>query len=80
MSWNMNQKESNWQTVLDSGVDLAMLQEAKAPLAELADKFMVQEEVVPAVNSLPWRAVLACMANNDKYEFIPRRFPEAKDA
>ena len=37
LSWNMNQKASNWQTVLDSGVDVAMLQEAKASPIEMAD-------------------------------------------
>ena len=63
LSWNMNQKASNWQTVLDSGVDAAMLQEAKAPPAEIAGKFMVQQEVEPAVSSLPWRAVLSGIAN-----------------
>ena len=71
LSWNMNQKSSNWQTVLDSGVDVAMLQEAKAPPASLAGQFMVQKEVDAAVSNLPWRAVVAGMANNDKYEYIP---------
>ncbi len=69
LSWNMNQKTSNWQTVLDSGVDIAMLQEAKAPPAEMAGKFMVQQEVEPEVSTLPWRAVVAGIVNNDKYEF-----------
>ena len=73
LSWNMNQKVDNWQTVLDSGVDAAMLQEAKAPPAEIAGKFMFQQEVEPALSSLPWRALVAGLANNDKYEFIPIR-------
>ncbi len=71
LSWNMNQKPSNWQAVLDYDVDVALLQEAKAPPAELTGKFMVQQEVEPAVDSLPWRAVVAGIANNDKYEFTP---------
>ncbi len=71
LSWNMNQKVDNWKVVLDSGVDVAMLQEAKAPPAEMAGKFMVQQEVEPAVSSLSWRAVVAGISNNDKYEFIP---------
>jgi len=71
LSWNMNQKASNWQTVLDSGVDAAMLQEAKAPPVEMAGKLLVKEEVEPEVSNLPWRAIVAGLANNDKYDFIP---------
>ena len=71
LSWNMNQKVDNWQTALDSGVDVAMLQEAKSPPVELAGQFMVQEEVEPTVSSMHWRAIVAGLTNNDKYEFIP---------
>ena len=71
LSWNMNQKASNWQTVLDSGVDTAMLQESKAPPVEMAGKLLVKEEVEPEVRSLPWRAIVAGLANNDKYDFTP---------
>ena len=69
----MNQKASNWQTVLDSGVDAAMLQEAKAPPVEMAGKLLVKEELEPEVRSLPWRAIVAGLANNVKYDFTPIR-------
>ena len=71
LSWNMNQKVSNWQTVLDSGVDVEMLQEAKAPPAELAGKHMLQQNLEPAESKLPWRAIVAGVVNTDKFDFIP---------
>ena len=40
LSWNMNQKAANWQAVIDSAVDLAMLQEAKPPHKEIAERFI----------------------------------------
>ena len=40
ISWNMQQKVGNWQKVLDSGIDAAMLQEAIAPPDDLKDIFI----------------------------------------
>lgn len=71
LSWNMNQKVDNWQTVLDSGVDAAMLQEAKAPPEALADIFMFQQDKEAAENKLLWRAVAASIVNTDKLDFTP---------
>ena len=67
----MNQKASNWQTVLDSGVDVAMLQEAKAPPADLAGNFTVQQDLEIAESKLPWRAIVAGLVNTDKLDFTP---------
>jgi len=41
----MAQKAANWQSVLESGVDVAMLQEAKAPPEELRGRFIVDRWV-----------------------------------
>jgi len=71
LSWNMKQKASNWQVVLDSGVDLAMLQEAKDPPAELEGILIARHDVGLTENNLPWRAVVANLANNEKFELIP---------
>ena len=71
LSWNMNQKASNWQAVLDSGVDVAMLQEAKTPPAELADNVMVQQDLEVAESKLPWRVIVAGMVNSDMLDFNP---------
>ena len=71
LSWNMNQKVGNWQTVLDSGVDVAMLQEAKTPPAELAVNFTVQQDLEVAESKLPWRVIVAGMVSSDKLDFKP---------
>ena len=71
ISWNMNKKVANWQTVLDSGVDAAMLQEAKAPPAILKDKLFIDRDDDWTETGLPWRAVVAGIAASDKIEFMP---------
>ena len=71
LSWNMNQKAANWQAVLDSGVDVAMLQEAKAPPADLADNFTFQQNLESAERKLSWRAIVAGLVNTDKLDFTP---------
>ena len=71
LSWNMNQKANNWQVVLGSGVDIALLQEAKAPPVDLADKFMIQQDLEATVSKLPWRAIVAGLDNSGKFEFVP---------
>ncbi len=38
LSWNINQKEEAWDIVLNSGVDAALLQEAKEPPPEIAQE------------------------------------------
>jgi len=71
LSWNMRQKASNWQTVLDSGVDIAMLQEAKEPPVDLAGNFMFQKDLEITESKLLWRAIVAGLVNTDKLDFTP---------
>ncbi len=71
LSWNMNQKVSNWPIVLDSGVDVAMLQEAKTPPADLTDIFTVQQVLEVAECKLPWRSIVVGMVNSGKLDFKP---------
>ncbi len=71
LSWNMNQKADNWQTVLDCGVDVALLQEAKNPPVDMAGNLMIQQEAGPQESKLLWRAIVAGRAGTDKFDFIP---------
>jgi exonuclease III len=72
LSWNMNQKPANWQTVLESGVDVAMLQEAKVPSEELKGKFIADWEGEWAEESgSSWRAAVAGLAVSEKIKFVP---------
>jgi exonuclease III len=67
----MRQKASNWQAVLDSRVDAALLQEAKAPPDELMSKFIADWECEWANTGLPWRAAVAGLAESELIEFMP---------
>ena len=71
LSWNMNQKAANWQAVIDSAVDVAMLQEAKPPPKEIAESFILQQEADSAESKLPWRAMIAGAAESDSVEITP---------
>ncbi len=72
LSWNMAQKAANWQTVIESEVDVAMLQEAKEPLDELKSKFITDWEGDWAEESgSSWRAAVAGLAASEKIDFVP---------
>lgn len=47
ISWNIAQQQETWRRVLDLDADMALLQEAREPLADVADR--------PVVNPCPWR-------------------------
>ncbi|MDW7730426.1 MAG: hypothetical protein SCJ94_10560 [Bacillota bacterium] len=71
ISWNMKQKESNWQIVLDSEVDAAMLQEAKQPPSAMKDSFIVDREGEWTEPGLSWRAAVAGLKPLEKIDFTP---------
>lgn len=73
LSWNIKQKAFNWQTVLDSNVDVALLQEAKAPPDDLKNKFNLDREGNWYEPNLSWRAAVAGMVKSDQFEFEPIR-------
>lgn len=69
MSWNMQHQTNNWETVIASDVDVALLQEAKPPPAHLADKIAIDISGEHPALDLPWRA--AVVGLSDKVEFTP---------
>jgi exonuclease III len=71
LSWNIQQKADNWQTVFETGVDAAMLQEAKAPPDELKGKFMFDKKGEWAEPGSSWRAAVVGIAASEKIEFFP---------
>ena len=62
LSWNMNQKVSNWATVLDSGVDAALLQEAKPPPLQIAEQIDIDHEEGWGTTKHPWCAAVAVLS------------------
>ena len=69
MSWNMHQQHSNWATVLNSGVDVALLQEAKPPPLNLRKKISSDFEGIWGDSETFWCAAVAGLSN--RIEFIP---------
>ena len=47
VSWNIAQRAEAWEALLDSGVDIALLQEAPPPPASVRDRIQVDE--------MPWK-------------------------
>jgi len=48
VTWNINRQPEAWRTLLEGGIDIALLQEAVPPPADVADR--VELDVAP-----PWR-------------------------
>lgn len=72
LSWNMQHQQKNWEIVLESGVDAALLQEAKLPPSALADKLQMDVIAKDAqVNKLPWRATVAGLSSRIEFTLIP---------
>lgn len=70
ISWNMQHQIMNWDNVLSSGADAALLQEAKPPSPTIAPKMVmdIQDEHHPALK-LPWRAAVVGLSG--RINFTP---------
>lgn len=71
LAWNMAHNNANWQAILDSDVDVAILQEAPILPDHLRDSFVVSDDDRFFSNDLPWRALIAGIAKSDKLDYIP---------
>lgn len=81
VSWNISRSSEAWQSLLDSGVDVGLLQEARRPPSELER----QIEVDPApwntagdFRNQPWRAVVAKFS--DRVQVRPHPLTSITDA
>lgn len=63
MSWNMQHKAENWETVITSDVDVALLQEAKHPPAHLLRKIALDISEGHPAFGLSWRAAVVGLSN-----------------
>ncbi len=75
VSWNIHQLAECWRELLGmEGADVALLQEAKPPPAELAGRVEVDDQpwcVAGGSARRPWRAAVARLS--DRVTFRPRR-------
>ena len=53
ISWNMQHKHVSWRRLLDMEIDLALLQEAGKPPADIAER--IQGDPAIKVDSAPWK-------------------------
>ncbi len=70
LSWNMNQKATNWETVLSSGADVALLQEAKQPPVSLRDHIALDYERVWGSVDRSWCATAVGLSNRIEFTTI----------
>lgn len=71
ISWNIARREAAWRCLPDLGVDVALLQEAEAPPADVARRI----EVDPAPwetsgTSMPWRAAIARLSTRVAVQWL----------
>lgn len=70
ISWNMSHSASNWETVLQSGVDAALLQEAGAPPPLIDQQIIKDYEGDWLIPGQPhWRAAVAGLS--ERIDFKP---------
>lgn len=69
LSWNMQHQQRNWDTVLTSGADAALLQEVKPPPSDLADKIQMDIAGDDPAGKSPWRAAVVGLSS--RIQFTP---------
>lgn len=81
VSWNIGSRSAAWQTLLDSDVDLGLLQEAKPPPLALARRVEVDPAPWTTAGSSsgrPWRATVARFS--DRVRIRPWQLASIADA
>jgi endonuclease/exonuclease/phosphatase family metal-dependent hydrolase len=72
VSWNINQQAKAWQELLNAGVDVALLQEAKPPPSELASLIEIDQQppwiTAGAGMNRPWCAAIVGLSNRIKLQ------------
>ena len=82
ISWNIGHRAEPWRHLLDSGADMALLQEAAEPPDDVASRIVVDTEpwyTEGAAPSLSWQTAVVQLTNQVRVNwFKPIRVPEAK--
>ena len=81
MSWNINRQHNPWQELLNSDVDVALLQEAKSPSPELASLLEIAHPLpweTASVLNLSYRAAIARLS--DRVTMQPRKLNTIESA
>ncbi len=67
LSWNMQQQASNWKTVLESGADVAMLQETKPPHPQHVEQIDMDHGGDWLVPGQLWRSAVVGLSKRIKF-------------
>lgn len=81
MSWNIDKRSDTWQGLLDSGVDIGLLQEAQPPPSELESRIWVDPaswDTAGRSRDQRWRAVVAKFS--DRVQVRPHPLASITDA
>ena len=70
LSWNMQHQQRNWDTVLASGADAALLQEAMPPPSALACKIKMDHFEEDPETKPTWRAAVAGLSSRIEFTQI----------
>jgi exonuclease III len=74
ISWNIHGSDDAWRMLASSGIDIALLQEAKAPPSDIASCVDVEDEpwsTSPASANRKWRTTIACFSSRVRLTRIP---------
>lgn len=81
LSWNIAHRAEPWRRLLESDADVALLQEAKAPPVEIADRFATDDQpwrIAAEGLVCPWRAAVVGLSQRVQLRFIqPHSLPNA---
>ena len=89
ISWNMKQKHDSWRRLLEMDIDLALLQEARKPPPDVAEK--IQANTAIEIDSAPWqtttaggrtsfRTAIAKLSDHIEVEWIEAKSPGTADS
>jgi endonuclease/exonuclease/phosphatase family metal-dependent hydrolase len=72
ISWNINRRVEAWQTLLESGADIALLQEASQPPADVATRLEVSPGTwrTAGAATRPWRATVVKVSDHVAIEWF----------
>ncbi len=73
ISWNIAHRDEPWRALVDSGADLALLSEAAAPPADVAERIEVDPSpwlTVGAGVNRPWKAAIVRLSDRISVEWI----------
>jgi hypothetical protein len=70
IAWNIAQRAEAWRLLLDSDADIALLQEAKEPPADVAAKISVDPAPWRTGASRGWRATIIKLSNRVQVEWL----------